>query len=50
MMKIPAEGPTFIYSNNQSILANTFISESDLKKKSQSLAYYLVREGVVYDK
>ena len=49
MMGIPVESPTFIYGNNQSVLANTSIPESALKKKSQSLAYYLMREGVAHD-
>ena len=49
IIDIPVEGSAFIYGNNQSVLANTSIPESTLKKKSQSLAYYLVCEGVVHN-
>ena len=45
MMGIPCEGPVFVYGNNQSVLANTTIPDSTLKKKSQSIAYHFVREG-----
>ena len=33
----------------QSVLANTTILDSTLKKKSQSIAYHFVREGVARD-
>ena len=49
MMGIPVEGPTYIYRDNQSVLANTAIPDSTLKKKSQSIAYHFVREGVARD-
>ena len=42
MMGIPCEDPTFIYGDNQSVLANTTIPDSTLKKKSQSIAYHFV--------
>jgi hypothetical protein len=45
MMGIPVEGPAYIEGDNQSVLANTTIPDSILKKKSQSIAYHLVREG-----
>ena len=48
-MGIPVEGPTCIYGDNQSVLANTTIPDSALKKKSQSIAYHFVREGVARD-
>ena len=44
-MGIPVEGPTYIYGDNQSVLANTTIPDSTLKKKSQSIAYHFVLEG-----
>ena len=50
MMGIPCEGPTYIYGDNQSVLANTTIPDSTLKKKSQSIAYHFVREGSARDK
>ena len=45
MMGIPVEGPAYIEGDNQSILANTTIPDSTLKKKSQSIAYHFLREG-----
>ena len=48
-MGIPVEGPMFIYGDNQSVLANTTIPDSTLKKKSQSIAYHFVCEGVARD-
>ena len=50
MMGIPCTGPTLIYGDNQSVLANTTIPDSTLKKKSQSIAYHFVREGVARSK
>ena len=41
MMGIPVEGPTYIYGHNQSVLANTTISDSTLKKKSQKYSISL---------
>ena len=49
MMGIPCEGPAYIYSDNQLVLANTTIPDSTLKKKSQSIAYHFVREGSARD-
>lgn len=36
----------YIYGDNQSVLCNLSIPESVLKKKSQSIAYHYVHEGV----
>ena len=49
MMGISCEDPTFIYGDNQSVLANTTIPDSMLKKKSQSIAYHFVQEGAAWD-
>ena len=49
MMGIPVEGPAYIHGDNQSVLANTTIPDSTLKKKSQSIACHFVREGVARD-
>lgn len=49
MMGIPVIGPAYIYGDNQSVLANTSIPDSVLKKKSQSIAYHFVREGTARD-
>ena len=48
-MHIPVEGPTCIYGDNQSVLANTTIPDSTLKKKSQSITYHFVHEEVARD-
>ena len=48
-MGIPCEGPAYIEGDNQSVLANTTIPDSTLKKKSQSIAYHFIREGVARD-
>ena len=49
MMGVQALGHTYIYGDKQSVLYNTTILESTLKKKSQSLCYHFVREGVARD-
>ena len=45
-MGIPVEGPAYIFGDNQSVLANTSKPHSTLKKKSSSVAFHFVREGV----
>ena len=49
MMGIPCLGPTYVYGDNKSVLYNTSLPESTLKKKSQSIAYHFVREGAARD-
>ena len=49
MMGILCEDPTFIYGDNQSVLANTTVPDLTLKKKSQSSAYHFFREGAAQD-
>ena len=49
MMGIPVIGPALIYGDNQSVLYNSSIPDSTLKKKSQSIAYHFVREGAARD-
>jgi hypothetical protein len=49
MMGIPMEGPTFVFGDNQSVLSNTSQLHSSLKKKSSSIAFHFVREGVAKD-
>ena len=46
MLGIPCTLPTFIYGDNQSVLVNSSNPFSQLKKKSSSVAYHFVREGV----
>ena len=42
MMGIPVEMPTFIFGDNKSVLANTSVPHSVLRKKSSSIAYHFV--------
>ena len=49
MLGIPCDGPSYVFGDNQSVLANTSIPDSTLKKKSQSIAYHFVREGCARD-
>ena len=49
MMGIRIDEPTYVFGDNQSVLANTTIPESQLKKKSNSIAYHFVRQGVARD-
>ena len=46
MMGIPCDYPSYILGDNQSVLVNTSKPFSVLKKKSCSIAYHYVREGV----
>ena len=41
--------PCFIYGNNESVLWNTSIPDSMLKKKTVSESYHFVRGGVSAD-
>ena len=49
MFGIPVNGPAYISGDNQSVLANTSIPDSTLKKKNQSIAYHFIREGCARD-
>ena len=49
MFGIQCQETTFIYGDNQSVLANTTVPDSQLKKKSNSIAYHFVREGCARD-
>ena len=49
MMGIPCEDPTFVYGDNKSVLANTSMPGSTLKKKMNSLSYHFIREGCARD-
>ena len=49
MMGIPVTNPAFIFRENQSVLWNTTVPDSTLKKKSCLVAYHFVREGVAKD-
>jgi hypothetical protein len=49
MMGIPCDFPAYVYGDNQSVLSNSTLPFSTLKKKSSSIAYHFVREGVAKD-
>jgi hypothetical protein len=46
MMGVPLEGPTRIRADNMGVVNNTSKPESQLKKKSNSIAYHFCREVV----
>ena len=48
-MGIPCVGSAYIHGDNQSVLASCGTPDSILKKKSQSIAYHVVREGAARD-
>ena len=45
IMGILCEDPAFFYGDNKSVLANTSMPGSTLKKKMNSLSYNFIREG-----
>jgi hypothetical protein len=45
-MGIAINNSTYIFGNNKSVLVNLSEPHSQLKKKSSSIAYHYVREGV----
>ena len=49
MMGIPVEDPTFIFGDNQSVLANTTMPEAMLKTKMQIITYDFVQEVCARD-
>ena len=49
MMGIPVELPAYVFGDNQSVLVNSSKPHSSLKKKSSSIAFHFVREGVAKD-
>ena len=50
MMGIAINGPTYVYGDNKSVLVNSSVPDSQLKKKNNSIAYHHVREGCARDK
>lgn len=49
MMGIPLEGYAHVRADNMSVVNNTSVPESQLKKKSNSMAYHFVRQQVAAD-
>ena len=46
MMGVTIEGPTHMYGDNISTIHNTQHAESQIKKKSNSICYHVIREAV----
>jgi hypothetical protein len=46
MMGIPLDGHAHVRVDNMSVVKNTTVPESTLKKKSNAIAYHFVREAV----
>ena len=49
MMGIPLEHCCYVSGDNKSVLYNTTLPESVLKKKAHSIAYHYIREGAARD-
>ena len=49
IMGIPLDIVTYVYGDNQSVLTNMTAPDSQLKKKSNSIAYHHVCEGIAKD-
>jgi hypothetical protein len=47
MLGIPIEGPTNVFCDNQSVITNSTVPDSILRKKHNAIAYHCVREAVV---
>ena len=45
MLGIPVEGPAMLLGDNNSVILNTSLPSSTLKKKHQSISYHRVREA-----
>jgi hypothetical protein len=45
MMGVPIDGSSYVFCDNQSVIANSSRPESLLKKKSNAIAYHAVREA-----
>ena len=48
-MVITVKDPTFLFGDNQSVLANTTMPEPMLNKKMQIIVYHFVIEGCARD-
>ena len=44
---VPVEGPLYLLGDNKSVVTNTTLPSSTLKKKHNAIAYHKVRESVV---
>ena len=46
MLGVPIDGPTTMFGDNKSVILNTTLPSSTLKKKHNAIAYHRVREAV----
>jgi hypothetical protein len=46
MFGVPLEGPVNTFCDNSSVVTNSILPESTLKKKHNSIAYHRVREAI----
>ena len=46
MLGIPIEEPTIIFGDNKSVILNSTLPSSILKKKHNAIAYHRVREAI----
>ena len=46
MLEVPILGPTSMLGDNMSVVLNTTIPSSQLKKKHNAIAYHRVREAI----
>ena len=49
MFGIPVDGPAYISGDKKSVLCNTTMPRSTLRKKSNDIAFHFVREGCAKD-
>ena len=49
MMGISIRGPCYVYGDNKAVLRNSALPDSQLKKKSNSIAFHHTREGSARD-
>jgi hypothetical protein len=49
MMGVPLDGPAHVRVDNNSVVCNTTLAESTLKKKCNSISYHYVREAAATD-
>ena len=49
MLGVPLMEFAYVLGDNQSVLCNTTMPESTLKKKSNAMSYHFVCEGVAMD-
>lgn len=46
MLGVPIDGPANVFCDNKSVVTNSTVPTSTLKKKHNSIAYHRVREAV----